>query len=51
MSIETYGSLGAPLMDRIRRIGCKAAECSDFSICSAQFVSGVLRELSVSLCK
>jgi hypothetical protein len=51
MSIETCGRLGAPLMDLIRRIGCEAAECSEFNFSSAQFVSGFLRELSVCLCK
>jgi hypothetical protein len=38
-------------MHLIRQIGCKAAECSEFNFSSAQFVSGVLRELSVCLCK
>jgi hypothetical protein len=51
MSIETYSRLGAPLMDLIRRIGCEAAECSEFNFSSAQFVSGVLRELSACLCR
>jgi hypothetical protein len=51
MSIVTYSRLGAPLMDLIRRIGYEAAACSEFNLLSAQFVSGVLRKLSVCLCK
>jgi hypothetical protein len=47
MSIETEGRLGT----LIRCIGCEAAECSEFNFSSAQFVSGVLRELSVCPCK
>jgi hypothetical protein len=39
MSIETYGRLGATLIDLIRRIGCEAADCSEFNFSSAQFVS------------
>jgi hypothetical protein len=35
MSIEPYGRLGAPRMDLIRRIGCEAAECSEFKLSSA----------------
>jgi hypothetical protein len=51
MSIKTYGRLGAPLMDLLRRIGCEAAEPSEFKFSSAQFVSGLLTELCVCLCK
>jgi hypothetical protein len=51
MSIELYGRIGAPLMHLIRRIGCEAAEYSEFNFSSARFVSGALRELSVCLCK
>jgi hypothetical protein len=49
MSIETCCRCGARVMDLIRRV--KAAECSDFAFCSAQFVSGIFRELSVGLSK
>jgi hypothetical protein len=51
MLIESYGRRGAPQMDLIQRIGCEAAECSEFNFSSTRFVSGVLRRLSVCLCK
>jgi hypothetical protein len=36
MSIETYHSLDAPLMDLVRCIGCEAAKCSELNFSIAQ---------------
>jgi hypothetical protein len=49
LSVETFGRLGAPMMRLLSDIGNLAVSSSDFT--KEQFVSGFLRELSVSLCK
>jgi hypothetical protein len=51
MFIRTSGYLGALLVDLIRSLGCEAAKCSDITLFSVHFLSGVLREFSECLCK
>jgi hypothetical protein len=51
LSVETFGSLGAPLMRLLSDIRNLAVSRGDGHFTKEQFVSGVHRELSVSLCK
>jgi hypothetical protein len=51
LSVETFGRLGKPMMRLFSDIGNLAVSSSDGLFTKEQFVSGVLRELSVSLCK
>jgi hypothetical protein len=51
LSVETFGRLGTPMMCLLSDIGNLAVSSGDGLFTKEQFVSGVLRELSVSLCK
>jgi hypothetical protein len=51
LSVETFGRLGAPLMRLLSDIGNLAVSRGDGLFTKEQFVSGVLQELSVGLCK
>jgi hypothetical protein len=50
-SMETCGRLGAPMMHLLSNIGNLAVSRGNGLFPKEQFVSGVLRELSASLCK
>jgi hypothetical protein len=51
LSVETFGRLGTPMLCLLSDIGNLAVLSSDGLFTKEQFVSGVLRELSMSLCK
>jgi hypothetical protein len=51
LSVETFGRLGTPMMRLLSGIGNLAVPSSDGLFTKEHFVSGVLQELSVSLCK
>jgi hypothetical protein len=51
LSVESFGRLGTPMMRLLSDIGNLAVSLGDGLFTKEQFVSGVLRELSVSLCK
>jgi hypothetical protein len=51
LSVETFGRLGMPMMRLLSDIGNLAVSSGDGLFTKEQFVSGVLWELSVSLCK
>jgi hypothetical protein len=51
MTVETYGRLGKPFMKLITDVGASAAQQSDGTFTRDQFITGVLRELSVCLCR
>jgi hypothetical protein len=51
LSVETFGRLGTPMMRLLSDIGNLAVSSGDGLFTNEQFVSGVLPELSVSLCK
>jgi hypothetical protein len=50
-SIETFRRLGTPMMHLLSDIGKLAVSCGVGLFTKEQFVSGVLREISLSLCK
>jgi hypothetical protein len=51
LSVETFGHLGTPMMRLLSDMGNLAVSRGDCLFTKEQFVSGVLRELSVSLRK
>jgi hypothetical protein len=51
LTVETYGHLGKPLMKLITDFGASAAQQGDDTFTRDQFIIGVLRELSVCLCR
>jgi hypothetical protein len=51
LTVETYGRLGKPLMKLITDVGASAAQQGDDTFMRDQFITGVLRELSVCLCR
>jgi hypothetical protein len=51
LSEETFGRLGTPMMRLLSDIGNLAVSSGDGLFTKEQFVSGVLQEISVSLCK
>jgi hypothetical protein len=51
LTVETYGRLGKPLMKLITDVGASAAQQGDDTFTRDQFITGVLRELSVCLCR
>jgi hypothetical protein len=51
LSAETFGRLGKPFMALLSQLGDLAVTRGDGLLSKEQFVSGVIRELSVSLCK
>jgi hypothetical protein len=51
LSVETFGRLGTPMMRLLSDIGNLAVSSCESPFTKEQSVSGVLRELSASLCK
>jgi hypothetical protein len=51
LSVETFGRLGKPLMKLITDGSDQAAQQGNGTFTREQFVTGVLRELSVCLCR
>jgi hypothetical protein len=51
LTLETYGRLGKPLMSLLGDVGQLAADRGQGLFTKQQFVQGVLRELSVCLCR
>ena len=50
-SVETHGRLGRPARDFLRTLGRRSADASGGLFTSQQFVDGVLREISTTLCR
>jgi hypothetical protein len=51
LTVETFGRLGKPLMKLITDVSDQATQHGNGSFTREQFVTGVLRELSVCLCR
>jgi hypothetical protein len=51
LTVETYGRLGEPLMKLITDVGASAAQQGDGTFTRYQFITGVLLELLVCLCR
>jgi hypothetical protein len=51
MMVETYGRLGKPLMKLITDVWASAAQQGDDMFTRDQFITGMLCELSVCLCR
>jgi hypothetical protein len=49
--VATFGHLGRPLMKLIMDVSDQATQLGSGTFIREQFVSGVLRELSVCLCR
>jgi hypothetical protein len=49
--METFGRLGKPLMKLITDVSDQATQHGNGTFTREQFVTGVLRELSVCLCR
>ena len=50
-SFETHGRLGRPDRDVLRTLGRRSADASGGMFTSQQFVDGVLRDISTTLCR
>jgi hypothetical protein len=51
LTVETFGRLGKPLMKLITDVSDQATQHGNGAFTREQFVTGVLRELSVCLCR
>jgi hypothetical protein len=51
LTVETFGRLGQPLMKLITDVSNQATQHGNGTFTREQFVTGVLRELSVCLCR
>jgi hypothetical protein len=51
LTVETYGRLGKPFMKLITDVEASAAQQGDDTFTRNQFITGVLPELSVCLCR
>ena len=51
LTVETFGRLGKPFMDLVTDVASRATQHGNGTFTREQFVTGVLRELSVCLCR
>jgi hypothetical protein len=51
LTVETFGRLGKPLMKLIMDVSDQATQHGNGTFTREHFVTGVLRELSVCLCR